>query len=118
LLYLFYSPVAALSLHLFVAVSYLGDSTYWFFWLRRLLRHRPAQNMVATMPAAGPVRLRIVLIGHADAAPTGWIFKPNVVRAATNNYYPRPFRFLRKQLLGAIIAMFVLAFHDLMAIAQ
>jgi hypothetical protein len=115
---LFYCLVAALALHLFVAVSYLGDSTYSFYWLRRLLRHRPSQNMVATLPAAGPVRLRIVLVGHADAAPTGWIFKPSVVRTATNNYYPRPFRFLRKQLVGAIIAMSVLALHDLMAIAQ
>jgi hypothetical protein len=58
------------------------------------------------------------MVGHADAAPTGWIFRPNVIRAATNNYYPRPFRFLRKQLVGAIIAMGVLALHDLMAIAQ
>ncbi len=118
LVYWFYSPVAALALHLFVALSYLGDSTYWFFWLRRLLRHRPSQNLVATMPAAGPTRLRIVLAGHADAAPTGWIFRPGVIRAATNNYYPRPFRFLRKQLVGAILAMTILALHDLMAIAQ
>jgi hypothetical protein len=116
-IYLFYSPAVALALHLFAGVSYLGDSTYAFYWMRRLLPYRTAHNLVATLPAAGPVRLRIVLAAHADAAPTGWLFNPGVVRAATNNYYPRPFRFLRKQLVGAVIAMGVLALNDLLTLA-
>jgi hypothetical protein len=111
----FLSAWAALALHLLAAVSYLGDSTYRFFWLRRLLPRRASQNLVATLPADGPVRHRIVLIGHADAAPTGWLFRPQLIRGATNHYYPRPFRFLRKQMLAAVLAISLLAFADLLA---
>jgi hypothetical protein len=111
----FVSPWIGLVLHLLAAVSYLGESSYRFFLLRRLLPRYGSQNLVATLPAQRPVRQRIVLIGHADAAPTGWIFRPNLVKAATNNYYPRPYRFLRKQMVGAVLAMIALAGLDLLA---
>ena len=72
----FFSPLSAFVLHLFTVVSYLGESTYSFSFLRRLLPKRNSQNLIATMPASGPTRLRVVLVGHADAAPTGWMFNP------------------------------------------
>lgn len=111
----FFAPWIALALHVLAAVSYLGDSTYRFFWLRRLLPRRASQNLIATLPAEGPVRQRIVLVGHADAAPTGWLFRPGLIKGATNHYYPRPFRFLRKQMIGAVLAMILLAGLDLLA---
>ena len=75
------SPLTAFALHTLAGLSYAGDSSKKFFLLRRLWKFRPSQNLVATLPAVGQPRRRIVLIGHADAAYTGFIFRPEVVRA-------------------------------------
>jgi len=75
------SPLTAFAMHTLAGLSYAGDSSKKFFLLRRLWKFQPSQNLVATLPATGPLRRRVVLVGHADAAYTGFIFKPEVVRA-------------------------------------
>ena len=74
------SPGAAFVLHALAAASYVGDSTKKFFWLRRLFKFKQSQNLVATVPAEGEPALRIVLVGHADAAFTGRVFDPKLLQ--------------------------------------
>ena len=73
------SPWVSFVLHLTAAISYMGDSSKKFFWLRRLFKFKESQNLVATVPAEGDPDLRIVVVGHADAAFTGLVFNPKFV---------------------------------------
>lgn len=74
---------AALALHTLAFVSYFADNTRKFYLLRRLFPFRPSQNYLVTLPATKPVRFRVVMLAHIDAAFTGWLFHPNVVKNAT-----------------------------------
>lgn len=75
-------PWLAAAMHFGAGISYWADSSRTGYLLRRLLPSRRSQNLVATLPARGERRLRIVLLAHCDAAFTGWIFDPRVVAAA------------------------------------
>lgn len=103
------APLSAMLIHLVLGISYLGDSTRRFFLLRRCFPFRRSQNLVARMPARGALRRRIVLLAHADASATGWMFRPGLVRAGREESYWRPFRFVRKQLQMATAGMFIMA---------
>jgi hypothetical protein len=85
-------PGAGAALHALVAGSYWLDSTKRAEVLRRLLPYRPSQNLVATLPAVGERRLRIVHLAHIDAALTGLLFEPRFIRTfahkGTNAPYP------------------------------
>lgn len=70
------SPLVALGLHSLAGVSYLADSTRKAFILRRLFPFRESLNTLATLPATGERKLRIVLVSHVDAAFTGMLFQP------------------------------------------
>lgn len=72
------APLAGLSLHLLCAVSYWADSTRRFYLLRRLLGYRDSQNLLATLPARGETRRRLVIAAHADSAFTGMMFWPRI----------------------------------------
>ncbi len=76
------APAASLALHTLAGASYYGSSTRRFELLRRLLPRRDSHNLVATLPADGEAdpALRIVLIAHADAAYTGLVFDPRLVK--------------------------------------
>ncbi len=74
------APALSLALHATAGISYLGDSTHRFYLLRRLQQWQESQNLVCTIPAEGEPAARIVLIAHADAAPTGWMFSPAFLR--------------------------------------
>lgn len=78
-LFFVYPPLAA-AIHLFVAVSYVADSNRTMYLLRRLVPWARASNLLVTFPAAGQVRRRVVFTAHADAAPTGWLFRPRLGR--------------------------------------
>lgn len=104
-------PWLGAALHLLAAVSYVLDCHYRGFWLRRWLPWRTSQNLVATSPARGAVRRRLVLIGHADAAPTGWMFQPGFLRS-THVRWPAWLALARKHMLAAVLSWCVLAGLD------
>jgi hypothetical protein len=71
-------PVIAGLAHSLLAVSYVADSQRWAYLLRRLFRFHFSQNLVVTFAARKNMRQRVVVIAHADAAPTGWLFHPRL----------------------------------------
>ncbi len=73
------APALALVCHTLAGVSYYGDTNRQFHLLRRFLPRRHSQNLIATLPARGKPRLRIVVMSHIDAANTGAIFNPWLV---------------------------------------
>ncbi len=77
-----------LSLHLLAWMSYLADNTRTFFLLRRLFPWHESQNLLLTAPATQPMRLRIVMLAHIDAAFTGWVFHPKMVQQAARKPPP------------------------------
>lgn len=88
------APTIATVLHLLVAVSYFADSTRRGYLLRRLLKFKPSQNLIATSPSKGEMKLRVVLLAHADAAFTGLLFNPKVVKATMKSDLPDSMEFL------------------------
>jgi hypothetical protein len=50
-------------------------------WVRRLLPRGTGDNVVALLPPLGLRRRTLVLVAHHDAARTGWMWDPRVVRA-------------------------------------
>lgn len=86
-------PVAGLVMHGLAAASYAAQSTRKHRVLRHLLKSKQSQNLLAVMPADVPVgtgpALRIVFLGHADAAFTGLLFDPRVVKRTMGT--PPPF---------------------------
>jgi hypothetical protein len=106
------SPAIALALHLLVAVSFFGDSQKRFFLLRRLLPWRQSQNLVVTFPARKTLRRRIVLLAHADAAPTGWIFQSPLIWLCREDLYGSWLRLLRKPMLIATLVLLLVILRD------
>jgi hypothetical protein len=102
-------PPLGAALHGLSAASYWLDAGYRRPLLRRLLPYRPSQNLVATLPArSGTPALRIVFLAHVDAAFTGWLFRPEVIRRFAAQP-PRPLRFLKRSLAVATGAEAALA---------
>lgn len=87
-------PWLGLSVHALAWISYGADNTRLFYGLRRLFPFRPSQNLLVTVPATQRLRMRLVFLAHIDAAFTGWIFHPKMVKQATKPL-PRGFRWLR-----------------------
>lgn len=75
-------PWLAAAMHFGAGISYWADSSRTGYLLRRLLPSKRSQNLLATLPARGERRLRIVLLAHCDAAFTGWVFHPRLVAVA------------------------------------
>ena len=75
-------PWVAALMHLGVGVSYWADASRTGHLLRRLLPSKRSQNLIATLPARKKRKLRIVLLAHCDAAFTGLIFNPAIVKRA------------------------------------
>lgn len=75
------SPWLAALVHGATLISWLGHATRRYPpFTRWLLPRRSSSNLIATKPATAPLRQRLVLMAHADAAWTGWIFEPGIVR--------------------------------------
>ncbi len=106
------APRLALALHLLAAGSYALDSARAAFVLRRLLPFKSSQNVVATLPARGERKLRIVFAAHADAAFTGLVFEPAFVRRFASKSGP-----LKKAMRVSTGAAAALALVDALAIA-
>ncbi|MBM4396547.1 MAG: M28 family peptidase [Deltaproteobacteria bacterium] len=110
------SPFAGLALHLTSGLSYLFDSTRKGYFLRRVLGFKPSQNLLAVLPAEGEPRLRVVITAHIDAAFTGWIFKPEFVKAFSSAHLPKGFEFMGRAVALATLNQFPLAAIDLLRI--
>lgn len=103
-----WQPLIGAALHLFVALTYLLDCHYRGFILRRCVPWGTSHNIVASLPATSVTRRRIVFIGHADAAPTGWMFAPAFLHRV-HKPWPNSLYLLRKQMLGSTLALLLLA---------
>lgn len=103
-------PLGAFALHLAAGTSFFLDATRKAYLLRRLLRFKTSQNLLATLPADREPSLRIVLAAHADAAFTGLMFDPRAVRAIAARKMPGP---LERSLAFATWANLALAGVDL-----
>jgi hypothetical protein len=111
------SPLAGLLLHLVPTASYWADSTRKGYFLRRLLKFKPSRNVVATMKAEGEPKLRIVILAHADAAFTGIIFNPWVIKTFVNPDVPVWMEYFKKSLGLATRTQGLLAGFDLLRLA-
>lgn len=109
-------PAVGFALHAFVALSYTLESTRKALLLRSLFPSISSQNLVATLPARGARRLRLVLAAHADAAFTGLLFTPALIRLATKQP-PRGLGYLKKQLGVAVLSVVLLAALEGLAVA-
>ncbi|MEZ5078692.1 MAG: M28 family peptidase [Solirubrobacterales bacterium] len=99
------------------AVSYELEYSGRSQWLRRLLPTAEATNVVARLPAAGEARRTLVLVAHHDAARTGLIWDPRLVRLSRGGTFattpalafglavPRRTRRLGRLLLAALLAL-------------
>lgn len=98
------APVTGAALRGLAGGSYLLDSMRSGYLLRRLLPEVDSQNLIATLPAVGEPRLRIVLLAHADAAFTGWVFDPRVIQALGPASLPPSLRFMGRSMAVATYA--------------
>jgi hypothetical protein len=108
---------AALALHVFVVVSYWLESNKRARVLRHVFPWHDSQNLVATSPVKGALKRRIVIVAHMDAAFTGILFHPTVLKQALK---PPPFEFLmfmRKSMLVSTGSVALLAVMDAVALA-
>jgi hypothetical protein len=106
------APLLGLALHALAAGSYTMESVKKGYLLRRLFPFKPSQNVLATLPAKGERRLRVVLVAHIDTAFTGWLFDPRFVKHAASTSGP-----LHKSLRVATGATALLALIDALALA-
>lgn len=81
----------------FAAVSYFLESMRRALLLRGLFPKIHSQNLIARLPAKKAMRRRLVTIAHCDAAFTGVLFNPTVIRIATKPP-PHALRWFGKQL--------------------
>lgn len=109
-------PAAGFALHTLAGTSFLLDSTKRAFLLRRLLPQGTSQNLVVTLPAPSgqAPRLRLVFLAHVDAAFTGKMFDPAVVRRMSAHRLPKPLRFLGRSMAVSTYSQFALAGFDLL----
>ncbi len=105
-------PRVAAAGHALVAISFFSEATRRGMILRHLWPKVASQNLLATLPARGPMRRRLVFLAHVDSAYTGFLFRPNVLKALAA---PPPsfLPFLRKQLALPLAGVAALAVYEL-----
>lgn len=88
-------PLVGAGVHAVVALSYISESARKRPLLRWVLPRVRSQNAIVTFASRGPMKHRIVTLAHADAAYTGFLFNPAMVKMAakeTKNFFGRAFR--------------------------
>ncbi|MBW2701621.1 MAG: M28 family peptidase [Deltaproteobacteria bacterium] len=109
-------PWLGFLLHAGTAASYWTEATRKGYWLRRLFPWRPSRNVLATLPASDPSAsepaLRVVVAAHVDAAYTGLLFNPDVIRALEQG--PPSMDFTKRGLNVAVRSQVALAGIDLL----
>ncbi|MBX3205736.1 MAG: M28 family peptidase [Labilithrix sp.] len=109
----FWAPAVAAGLHLLVAVSYASESALKRPILRWALPAAVSQNAVVTFASRRPMTHRIVTLAHADAAYTGVLFTPSIVRMAAKETKNPIGRLFRKGLALATFSLVALAAVEL-----
>ncbi|MCU0654381.1 MAG: M28 family metallopeptidase [Polyangiaceae bacterium] len=106
-------PLAAGVGHLIVAFSFFSEAVLRRHVLRGLWPEVQSRNLLATLPAEGAPRRRIVLLAHVDSAFTGLMFHPPILKAIAK---PPPsfLPFLKKQLLLPLVCVLLLAAIELL----
>ena len=97
-----YTPFLSFLLYLLGAISYWGDSTRRFYFLRRLLGFHPSQNVIGMIPSNVETQLRIVFLSHMDAAFTGLVFNPRFLEKTHKNLEKTPYILKRPIEIGVI----------------
>jgi hypothetical protein len=105
------APLGGLLLHTAAGVSYWAESTRRAYLLRRSFPWKPSQNILAVRPAKKEMTLRLVVLAHADAAFTGFLFHPDVVKRASQPM-PASLHFLQRSMAMTTRSQFVLAGFD------
>lgn len=108
------SPWVGALLHGLVAISYALESNRRALLLRSLFPSITSQNLLATRPARSTRRRRLVLIAHADAAYTGLLFNPALIKVATKQP-PKGLGWFKKQLGLATVSVALLAVLEALA---
>jgi hypothetical protein len=104
------APGIAFLLHALSAASYAADSARHSFLLRRLFPFRASQNVLGTLRPKKTPRVRVVFLAHVDAAYTGVIFRPEVVK----RFASKPNSFTYKSLRVVTGSVAALAVVDLL----
>jgi hypothetical protein len=108
-------PWLGFLLHAGTAASYWREATRKGYWLRRVFPWHPSRNILATLPATAPngpePALRVVVAAHVDAAYTGLLFHPAIIRAMENG--PHALDFAKRGLNLAVRTQLALAGIDL-----
>src|SRR5699024_6152433 len=106
--------------HLNAMISGLASTSYWAesarkgYVLRRLFPWHDSQNLLGVSAAkSGEPRVRVVMIAHADAAFTGWMFDPDVMRRALHSPLPDNMQFLERVMQVATLSQAAIAGIDL-----
>lgn len=110
----FSAPFVGAGLHALVALSYTLESTRKALLLRSLLPRITSQNLLAIRPARTTRRKRLVLVAHADAAYTGLVFTPSIIKVATKQP-PPGLGWFKKQLGLATATVAAMAVLELLA---
>ncbi len=103
-------PALGLALHALSAASYAADSARAAFVMRRLFPFRASQNVLGVLRAKKAPRLRVVFLAHVDAAYTGLVFRPELVK----RLHSKPGTFMYKSLRVATGATAALAVVDVL----
>ncbi len=109
------APLAGLAMHLLAAGSYWADSTRKAYILRRCFPFKPSRNVMGVLPAEGEPALRIVFVGHADAAFTGMTFWPSLVSLSAKEG-PGILKPLRRGVQLMVVTQLMLAGIDAMRV--
>ncbi|MBF0225540.1 MAG: M28 family peptidase [Desulfobacterales bacterium] len=110
------SPFLGFMLHMSAGISYYAESTRQAYLLRRLFPFKPSQNLMAEIPAKDSQKLRIVFLAHADAAFTGLLFQPFMIKSFSGNLPPK-LRFLKRSMALTTYSLFALAGFDILRMA-
>lgn len=101
--------------HVLVAVSFFSEATRRGLILRHLWPKVSSQNLLATRPAKGPMRRRLVFLAHVDSAYTGFLFRPEVLKvmaAPPPSFLP----FLQKQLALPLVGVVLAAAFEVASV--
>lgn len=104
-------PLLGLLCHLLVGFSYIAEATRFRYSLRRLLKWKTSQNIIATAPAETIPKLRIVFMAHADAALTGPMFETNRIKFYSSGWVKK-IGLLQHLLYFTVYSQFILAGFD------
>lgn len=95
------------------STSYWAESTRRGYLLRRFFPWHESQNLIGVSAAKdGKPKVRVVLIAHADAAYTGWLFNPEVMKRALDAPLPDNFQFLERVMQVATASQAAIAGID------